>query len=314
MENIIIYGLGRNWALYKDIIEKNYNIVGYYDNDKEKLQLVDMRINDISEMVGMDERIVVTSSVHWSEIANELVEKGIPRNRIINFEELEIRKLHWNRKPIGGVSYSGGYEDWLIDSIIRGIGIDYCNMRYLELGVMDPVVSSNTYYFYERGARGILVEANPNLIPRIKKIRPDDLIINKAIYNINNAIIPFYISNEPGLSSVFEDHIEGVDEWRKIGLYQKIQIETITVNTLLNDIPTVDLLSIDLEGYDYEALSMVNFDKYRPKVIIAELNWFDLPRRKMYQQIVNLLYKCGYMLYYQNDYNGIFIDEKYFER
>lgn len=175
-------------------------------------------INNISELRDKKERILIVSSCYWREIYNECISYGIEEERLIVYDELDIKKLHWNKKTIGGVTYSGDYEDLLIDCIIRRLGIKYCDMKYIELGVMDPIISSNTYYFYKRGAKGILVEANPSLINRIKRIRPKDYIINKAIYDKDNSVIPFYVSNEPGLSSVVENHLEGIEEWKKIGI------------------------------------------------------------------------------------------------
>ncbi len=310
MEDIIIYGLGNEWIRNKEVIEKHYHVIGYYDKNRKKMLEYSPFFENKSQIVERNENILITSSRYRREIVNELKDSGIQEDRIISLDELEIGKLHWNKRPIGGVSYSGEYEDWLIDSIIQKLDIKYCEMKYVELGVMDPIISSNTYYFYERGASGVLVEANPNLIPRIKKIRPNDIVINKAIYEADNVLIPFYISNEPGLSSVYEDHLEKVDTWKGIGWASEIKIETIKINTLLSGMPHIDLMSIDLEGYDYIALSMMDFNKYRPKILIAELNWFDLSERESYQNIVNLLYSMNYELYFQNDYNGIFIDKK----
>ena len=44
------------------------------------------------------------------------------------------------------------------------------------------MLASNTYYFYERGAREILLEANPLAINLIKAVRIEDEIIVKAVY------------------------------------------------------------------------------------------------------------------------------------
>ena len=70
---------------------------------------------------------------------------------------------------------------------------------------------------------------------------------------------------------------------------------------------TCNLLSIDIEGYDYEALKSLEFCKYRPQIIISEL----LPGKCTTPVIVNFLMEKGYMLYACNSSNGIFVDRCY---
>ncbi len=310
MEEIIVFGLGADWELNKSIIEQNYKVIGMYDNNVEKVKNIPIKIESIDVLKTSSSKIMITSSKYEKEILSQLLKEGISKERLIIFSELEISKLFWGRKPFKGFSYSGEYEDWLIDAVIQRIEIPYSEMKYIELGVMDPIKSSNTFYFYERGAKGILVEANPDLLPYIKEVRSRDIIINKAIFEYDDCIIPFYISNEPGLSSVYEKHIEEDELWKELGILKKIEVETISINTVFGMLDGVDLLSIDLEGFDYEALSKLDFRIYRPKIIVAELNWFHISGRELYQTIVDLLYQNDYELYYQNKYNGIFIDKR----
>lgn len=307
-ENIIVFGIGNDWEINKELIKKNFNIIAYCDNDNTKSVNNLKKICDLNELRNLNNRILITSSKYKREITENLTRIGITEERLIFLSELEMTKIYWGTNPIKGVSYSGSSEDLLIGMLLDKLAIDYSEVRYIELGVMDPIISSNTYYFYTRGAQGILVEANPMLIPRIKRVRPRDIIINKAIYDVDNAKIPFWVSNEPGLSSIYKDHIKEEKTWEKLGIKKEIQVQTITMKAVFEKINKVDLLSIDLEGYDYSALLQLDMKKYRPKLIIAELNWLHISGRKNYQNIVDLLCSNDYKLYFQNEYNGIFID------
>src|SRR4051812_41063504 len=57
-------------------------------------------------------------------------------------------------------SYAQQGEDLAVASIFGLLGVG--RPTYLDVGAGDPVEGSNTYLFYERGCRGVLVEPNPD--------------------------------------------------------------------------------------------------------------------------------------------------------
>jgi hypothetical protein len=50
------------------------------------------------------------------------------------------------------------------------------------------------------------------------------------------------------------------------------EVSTITFDTLYkrNNVERLDLLQIDTEGYDYELLKLIDFKRYRPRLLIYE--------------------------------------------
>src|ERR1700722_14041617 len=63
---------------------------------------------------------------------------------------------------IAAVSYSGWGEDVLAMSWLQCGGIQPSSVRSLDIGAAEPRRLSNTYLFYSRGARGVLVEPDPD--------------------------------------------------------------------------------------------------------------------------------------------------------
>ena len=47
---------------------------------------------------------------------------------------------------------------------------------YLDIGAGDPVLSNNTYALYLTGSRGVLVEPNPEMVRKIRAVRPGDVV------------------------------------------------------------------------------------------------------------------------------------------
>lgn len=319
MDKVIVYGLGKDYKRNSMIFDKVYNVVGYCDSDEKKFERLpeDKRKKAVTvqklNTIAYD-YLLITTATYAAEITQYLVELGIDINCIKIFPYEEEYKKIWGVTPLKGVSYSGGLEDIIIDEICKRIGITYDEMKYIELGVMDPVCGNNTYYFYKRGASGILVEANPKRIENIKKVRERDTIINRAIYEYGDQEVEFFISKVPGLSSLLRDHIEGNPGWENYPVMEKIKVSTIHINDVFAKLGTkdkCDCLSIDIEGYDLQALSTLDFSVYRPKIIIAELSAGYEKMDDYYQKIVELLIDRDYLLYANNEYNGIFVDKKY---
>lgn len=77
------------------------------------------------------------------------------------------------------VSYAQAGEDLIVGGIF-----DYLNLpqpTYLDIGAYDPIKINNTYLFYTRGCRGVLVEPNPDLTVRLSTKRPRDTVLPVGI-------------------------------------------------------------------------------------------------------------------------------------
>ena len=74
---------------------------------------------------------------------------------------------------------------------------------------------------------------------------------------------------------------------------KKYQVNTISLNDLLakyNAPTTIDYLSIDTEGSEYEILSNFDFDKYDIKIITCEHNYTPV-REKLFNLLTSKNYK-----------------------
>ena len=78
-------------------------------------------------------------------------------------------------------TYSQSGEDAILAYLFAVLGIPFAKCSYLDLGANRPKEMSNTYFFYEQGATGTLIEANPALIPALQKERSGDTILNRCI-------------------------------------------------------------------------------------------------------------------------------------
>ena len=78
-------------------------------------------------------------------------------------------------------SYSQMGEDLVIENNLNHFKIKPGQVTYLDIGTNDPRDSNNTYMFYEKGARGVLVEPDKMYWPRIAEHRPEDTLIKACV-------------------------------------------------------------------------------------------------------------------------------------
>lgn len=215
-------------------------------------------------------------------------------------------------------TYSQSGEDSIVGYILNYLNIPFEKMTYLDLGANHAKELSNSYFFYEQGARGVLVEANPELINELQRERSRDIIVNKAIaLNDNQKSVDFYSLSGDGLSTIsYESAMETCRTNPEIFIKEKYTIPAITIENILEmyfseQNPT--MLSIDLEGIEMQILEQINFEKYRPLIIIIE----DIPYSPQLivggkeNKALKFLIDKGYTEYAFTGINAIYLDRNY---
>lgn len=175
-------------------------------------------------------------------------------------------------------SYAQCGEDLIIDFLLDTIGIRFPS--YLDLGAHHPSYLNNTYIFYQRGCKGINVEANPNLMPKFFQARKRDVNLNIGITDLNNkGILDFYVMTAPTMSTFSENEARRLESESSIRISKIIKIPTITLVDLVNKYANgtfPDILTCDLEGLDEMVIeSLKAFQQPQlPKVICLETATF----------------------------------------
>lgn len=185
--------------------------------------------------------------------------------------------------PESQISYSQFGEDLIFEYFfnVNGIG----NPSYLDVGANEPRYISNTYYFYERGSRGVLIEPNPFLYEKLKSTRPKDIVLNTGIGLSDLKEADFYIfpNYANGLNTFSEKearHWEeiGMKGLGKIPVEKVIKMPLVPINSIMEKYfseKVPDFISLDVEGLDLEILQSMDFDLYRPALICVETLKYD---------------------------------------
>ena len=206
--------------------------------------------------------------------------------------------------------YGQNKEDEVINNlIVSKYGSDFKG-TILDLGANDGITLSNSRYFIENGWRGVLVEAGK--LPYVKLMTtslPNTLAINCAIGN-QDGYLTFYESknlinpDDVGLvSSLVADETQ---RWRNAGVgFDEYKVECYTWDSFTDKFhlksQLYDIISIDIEGMDYDVLIQMNLEELGCKVLCIEFNGKDM------QKYCDYAMKFGMTLVHQNPENLIFL-------
>lgn len=209
------------------------------------------------------------------------------------------------------VSQSG--EDMILAYVLGKCGIEESRCTYLDLGANHARELSNTYFFYRRGARGVLVEANPSLIPELKLYRSEDHILNRCISSRSGEHMVFYIMNNDGLSTPDKAQVEeAMSKDPFLRIERTVSVESVTVNELMDtyfDGAPV-FMNLDIEGEEMSILESIDFESHRPMLISIEMIPYrtHLVLGKKNSKILDFMAKHDYIEYAFTGINSIFID------
>ena len=209
-------------------------------------------------------------------------------------------------------SYSQAGEDMVVDFLLQGVGIQ---PLYLELGTNHPKAGNNTYKFYRRGCRGLLVEADPSLIQAIKKARRRDTVLNVGVGVDDSSSKRFYIFDCSGINTFDEKEAMDRDQCSSTKIKAVIDIPMMSVNKIISKYlsRTPDFLSIDIEGLDLAVLKTLDFELYPIPVICAETCLYSETHIKgKDSEIERFLTTKGYFVYADTYVNTIFVNKKWF--
>lgn len=300
-KKVVLFGAGSYSTKLTNILREIYNIFPdyYVDNATEKWDNKFIYSPEKLTEECKENLIIIIASSFKDEIKNQLMEMGFVED--YHFLDLKQPRL----------SYSQGGEDLLISDYFYSRGIE--NPNYLEIGAYDPKELSNTYLLYLNGSTGVCIDANPDVIDKFKKYRPNDIVLNYGI-GLENKPLDFYRFNYKSLNTFSLDQVNRYKEQKdfEIKLIDKIQVNMITINDIINTYfidKNIDILSLDVEGMDFEILNSINYDRNYIQLICVESGTFGVKGKD--EQYDVFLKSKGYTKYAETMCNTIYVKEKF---
>ena len=205
-------------------------------------------------------------------------------------------------------------EDLIMSFALSQAGIQ--KPFYLDLGAHHPVRLSNTHLFYRRGGCGINVEANPKLARYLSLRRPRDITLNAGVGPSDGSLqglLPFYVMAVPTLSTFSKNEAERIERETKIKCLRVENVPVMSVEKIVDAHSGgrgIDLLTIDIEGWDERILMSLDYSRFRPLLICAEtIDYHEDKTIEKNNALIGFLCGKGYFVYADTYVNTIFIDK-----
>jgi len=144
---------------------------------------------------------------------------------------------------------------------------------YVDIGAFAPIQHSNTYWFYQRGWRGINIDATPGSMQIFRWIRRRDINLETAISSQEGEMIHYCWGIPHVMNTISKENADQIT--LKSGqIPQQLTIKSRTLEHVLDEyLPigqTIDFLTLDVENHNLEVLKSNNWGKYKPRIVLVE--------------------------------------------
>jgi hypothetical protein len=211
-----------------------------------------------------------------------------------------LKKIYYSKYR--KISYSISNVDLVINRIFSKINKGI----YIDLGCNHPIKYNNTYLLHKRGWNGINIDSDLTSIKTFNKFRKKDFNIKALISSDKNKMKYYFYHDRSALNTVDKYLMKS----RKIKPKKIITTETTTLDDIIKKSPfknkKINLLSIDIENHEYEALKKFKFKNYKIDLIVTECLNTKVKKLETQNQSLNFILKSKiYKLLIKNDYKFI---------
>jgi len=211
-----------------------------------------------------------------------------------------LSKIYYNK--YSKKSYALSNVDLIINRIFKNINKGF----YIDVDCNNPIKYNNTYLLHKRGWRGINIDANDSCIKLFNQFRKNDYNV-RSIISDKEEIKELYFYHDKSAINTLNKKIV---DYRKDKPKKIIKEKSTTLNKIIEYSPLkmnkFNLLSIDIENHEYEALRNFDFLKYKIDVIVVEHTDLEQKKLEIYEQSIDSVINSSvYKLLLNNNYKLI---------
>ncbi len=172
------------------------------------------------------------------------------------------------------ISYAQNFEDVMLWRTFKLFGPG----QYVDVGANHPTLDSVTRSLYERGWRGINIEPVKHYHDALCQERPQDINLCVAVGD-EQGELTFFESADTGLSTLSEEMAE---QQRAEGIpFVQRTVQTKRLRDICEEHLSATLpfhfLKIDVEGFERNVLQEMDFQRWRPWLILIESAFDKVP-------------------------------------
>ena len=207
-------------------------------------------------------------------------------------------------------SFSQAGEDQVMRYLLYNC-LNIPHPTYLDIGTNDPIICNNTFYFYNRGSRGVCIEPDVQFEELIRKHRKGDIFLPAGINNTDSTEAEFYVfpGKYSGWNTFSKEEAESRQQSAGVPFKSIRKVPLVNINKVISQYfdPYPNIISLDVEGLDLDILKALDFDKFKPEVLCVETITFSVTNEEQkIQEIIDFVNSKGYFVFADTHVNTIF--------
>lgn len=201
-----------------------------------------------------------------------------------------VAGLRWKRARQRRLTAEATGSDRLSRPALHGLDvkldeiIDRDGGFFVEAGANDGFTQSNTYWLERfRGWSGVLVEPMPELAERARVERPEAKVVSCALVPADRDGTTVTMRFGSLMSTVLGSHGDDADEaaWTAPGLVlgwsdpYDAEVPARSLSAVLDEAGApadIDLISLDVEGYELQVLQGLDLTRHAPRWLLVEVH------------------------------------------
>jgi FkbM family methyltransferase len=203
------------------------------------------------------------------------------------------------------VSYSQNLEDVLLWRALQHIPSGF----YIDVGANDPTTDSVTRAFYERGWHGINIEPLEQHQRDLAHERPRDINLACAAGAAHGEIEIWECSVRgwaTGADEVVTQHMSAGHD----GVFRKVPVVPLKEICALYANGEIHFLKIDVEGMEKEVIEGMDFQQFRPWILLIEATRPNSPEH-VHHEWEGMLGNARYLFAYDDGLNRFYVAEEH---
>lgn len=212
-----------------------------------------------------------------------------------------LKKIYYEK--YSKKSYSLSNVDLVIERIFKkkkkGI--------FIDVGCNHPIKYNNTYLLYKKGWSGINIDLDKDSIKQFNELRTRDDNIQTLVTSFDNEEKDLYFYHDrSAINTISKELVESRNNnFNEIKKMKGKSLNSIIEDSKFKD-SKIDLMSIDIENYEFDALKNFNFNKYNIDIIVTEITDVKIKNLETYNlSLENIIKSNLYKLLTSNSYKLI---------
>lgn len=199
------------------------------------------------------------------------------------------------------ISYAQNFEDVILWRALSHVEKGF----YIDVGANDPSIDSVTKAFYERGWCGINIEPLSGHFADLQRERPRDINLRCAV-GPSKGEIEIWECDVRGWASVDKAAIEKHVSMGYTGRFHQVPMVPLAEICEHNAPKDVHFLKIDVEGFERSVLEGMDFQHFRPWIVVVEATRPN-STEEVHFQWEDLLVAANYIFIYADGLNRFYL-------